>query len=99
MVSYHTVLKRADRPAFCRAQRCKASRSRAVPVDRILAPDAIGAAMLVADSYGVDRTPVIAKLDRPALVIASSASPALAELKTMAERFNSLLREFLKGLE
>lgn len=50
-------------------------------------PTAIGVAMLVADLYGVDRRPAIPKFDKPTLVIASSASPELAEQQAMAAAF------------
>jgi microsomal epoxide hydrolase len=43
-----------------------------------------GAAMLIADIFGADRTTALAKLDKPALVIAAAASPLLALQKQMA---------------
>jgi microsomal epoxide hydrolase len=50
-------------------------------------PTAIGVAMLVADLYGEDLTPAIPKFDKPTLVIASSASPELAQQRAMAAAF------------
>lgn len=52
--------------------------------DVLKTPNAIASATLVADLFSVDRTPAIAKLDRPALVIASAASPELAAMQEMA---------------
>lgn len=40
--------------------------------------------MLVADIFGVDRRPVLAKLNKPTLVLASSVSPLLDMQKEMA---------------
>ena len=53
-------------------------------VDRAIAtamktPPSIGIAMLVADMFGIDRTPALAKIDCPVLIIASSSSEELAE--------------------
>jgi non-heme chloroperoxidase len=47
-------------------------------------PTDTGIAMLVSDIFGVDRRPPLAKLNKPALVIASSASPLLDVQKQMA---------------
>ena len=47
-------------------------------------PTAIGEAMLVADLFGIDRTPALAKFDRPTLVIASASSAELEAQKVMA---------------
>jgi pimeloyl-ACP methyl ester carboxylesterase len=47
-------------------------------------PTDTGIAMLVSDIFGVDRRPPLAKLNKPALVIASSASPLLDVQKEMA---------------
>ena len=47
-------------------------------------PTAIAAAMLVADLFGTDRSAAVAKIDRPALVIASPRSPDVAAQKGMA---------------
>lgn len=52
----------------------------------LVTPTALGSAMLVADFYGVDRTPAIAKFDRPTLVIASAASFELQEQRAMAAK-------------
>ena len=49
-------------------------------------PPALGAAMLVSDLLGPDRTDAIAKLDRPALVIAAGRSPELDAQRDMAAR-------------
>jgi microsomal epoxide hydrolase len=51
-------------------------------LDRLVAsqlqtPPAIAGGMWVADLWGVDRTPALAKLDCPTLVIASAYSPEL----------------------
>ena len=45
-----------------------------------------GVAMLIADIFGADRMSPLAKLDRPALVIAASSSPLLAQQKDMAAK-------------
>lgn len=47
-------------------------------------PTDTGIAMLVSDIFGVDRRPALAKLNKPALLIASSASPLLDVQKEMA---------------
>ena len=47
-------------------------------------PPAVGAAMLTADIFGADRRPALAKIDRPALVIAAGESPLLDAQKDMA---------------
>ncbi len=47
-------------------------------------PTDTGIAMLVADIFGADRRPALAKLDKPTLVIASSESPLLGVQKEMA---------------
>ncbi len=47
-------------------------------------PTDIGIAMLVADVFGADRRPALAKLDKPTLVIASADSPLLDVQKEMA---------------
>ena len=47
-------------------------------------PTDTGIAMLVSDIFGVDRRPPLAKLSKPALVIASSSSPLLDVQKEMA---------------
>lgn len=59
---------------------------RAIVDEAMRTPPAIGAAMLVSDLLGPDRTGAIARLDRPALVIAAGRSPELAAQKAMAER-------------
>jgi hypothetical protein len=46
-------------------------------------PTAIGAAMLVSDLYGIDRTAALVKFDRPTLIIASADSPELEAQKAM----------------
>jgi non-heme chloroperoxidase len=40
-------------------------------------PPAIAVSMLIADFFGVDRRPALAKIDKPTLFIASAASPEL----------------------
>jgi len=45
-----------------------------------------GVAMLIADIFGADRMSALAKLDKPALVIAASSSPLLAQQKDMAAK-------------
>ena len=47
-------------------------------------PSDIDAAMLTADIFGADRRPALAKIDRPALVIAAGESPLLDAQKDMA---------------
>jgi microsomal epoxide hydrolase len=45
-----------------------------------------GVVMLIADIFGADRMPALAKLDKPALVIAASSSPLLVRQKEMAAK-------------
>ena len=59
---------------------------KAIVDEAMRTPTAIGAAMLVSDLLGPDRTGAIAKLDRPTLVIAAGRSPELTAQKAMAER-------------
>jgi non-heme chloroperoxidase len=47
-------------------------------------PTAIGIAMLTADIFGADRRPALARLNKPALAIASAQSPLLEVQKEMA---------------
>lgn len=54
-----------------------------------LTPPAIGVAQLVADMWGVDRTPTLARFDRPTLVIAAPDSSELRAQKDMAARLPS----------
>jgi pimeloyl-ACP methyl ester carboxylesterase len=59
-------------------------------VDRAIAtamktPPSIGIAMLVADMFGVDRTPALRKVDCPALVIAATKSEELAAQRAEAK--------------
>jgi microsomal epoxide hydrolase len=59
-------------------------------VDRAIAtamktPPSIGVAMLVADMFGIDRTPALAKITCPVLIIASSDSDELAEQRAGAK--------------
>lgn len=49
-------------------------------------PSAIGAAMLVADLFGTDRSGAIDKIDRPTMVVASPRSAELDEQRAMASR-------------
>jgi len=50
-------------------------------------PTAIGEAMLVSDMFGRDRSGSLCKFDRPTLVVASSTSAQLDDLKVMATKF------------
>jgi non-heme chloroperoxidase len=52
-------------------------------------PPDIGIAMLVMDIFGADRRPPLAALDKPALVIASAASPLLDVQQAMASSIPS----------
>ena len=63
-----------------------AATARKLAADLLKTPNAIASATLVADLFGVDRTPAIARLDRPVLVIASAASPELAAMREMARQ-------------
>jgi microsomal epoxide hydrolase len=59
-------------------------------VDRAIAtamktPPSIGIAMIVADMFGIDRTPALAKIECPVLIIASSKSEELAEQRAEAK--------------
>ena len=59
-------------------------------VDRVIAtamktPPSTGIAMLVADMFGVDRTPVLAKIDCPVLIIAAAKSEELAAQRAEAK--------------
>jgi microsomal epoxide hydrolase len=56
----------------------------ALVADALKTPTAIGEAMLVADLFGIDRSPALAKFDRPTLVIASASSQELDAQKAMA---------------
>jgi non-heme chloroperoxidase len=47
-------------------------------------PTNTGVAMLIADIFGTDRRPALAKLNKPALVIASASSPLLDAQNEMA---------------
>jgi non-heme chloroperoxidase len=49
-------------------------------------PTAIRAAMLVADLFGTDRSAAIARIDTPALIVASPGSPELAAQRDMARK-------------
>ncbi len=74
----------------------------AAEMDRIVAastqtPPAIGTAMLVADEFGVDRTPTLAKFDRPTLVIAAATSDELDAQKAMAARMPQGRIEIVAG--
>jgi microsomal epoxide hydrolase len=58
-------------------------------IDRAVAtamktPPSIGIAMLVADMFGIDRTPALNKVDCPVLVIAATKSEELASLRADA---------------
>lgn len=62
-----------------------AERSRYIALSRKTPAD-LGLAMLVTDLLTVDRTPVLAKIDRPLLVLASAASPELDAQRAIAAR-------------
>lgn len=47
-------------------------------------PPSIGIAMLVADMFGIDRTPALAKIDCPLLIIAAGSSGELAQQQAEA---------------
>ncbi len=47
-------------------------------------PPSIGIAMLVADMFGIDRTPALAKIDCPLLIIAAASSGELAQQQAEA---------------
>ena len=47
-------------------------------------PTNTGIAMLISDIFGADRRPALAKLDKPALIVASGSSPLLDVQKEMA---------------
>lgn len=49
-------------------------------------PTSEGIAMLVADMLGADRTPALAKFDKPTLIIASANSSELADQKAEVQR-------------
>ena len=60
-------------------------------IDKLVAtgmktPPDIGIAMLVADMFGVDRTPTLAKIDCPTLIIASAKSDELVRQQEMARQ-------------
>jgi microsomal epoxide hydrolase len=54
--------------------------------DSLKTPTDTGVAMLVADLFGSDRRPSLAKFNRPTLVIAGVDSPVLAAQREMAKR-------------
>jgi microsomal epoxide hydrolase len=59
-------------------------------VDRLIAtamrtPPSIGIAMLVADMFGIDRTPALTKIDCPVLIIAATKSEELAAQRAEAK--------------
>jgi microsomal epoxide hydrolase len=58
----------------------------ALVAEALKTPTAIGEAMLIADLFGVDRTPALARFDQPTLVIASSSSQELDAQKAMASK-------------
>jgi microsomal epoxide hydrolase len=49
-------------------------------------PPDIGVAMLIADMFGVDRTPALKKIDCSTLIIASAKSDELARQQTTANQ-------------
>jgi microsomal epoxide hydrolase len=58
----------------------------AITDEAMKTPPAIAAAMLVSDLLGPDRTGAVAKLDKPALVIAAGTSPELEVQRSMAAK-------------
>lgn len=54
--------------------------------DLLKTPTSIGQSMLLADLFGVDRTPALVKLDKPTLVIAAASSPEFDAQKAMAAK-------------
>jgi microsomal epoxide hydrolase len=60
-------------------------------------PAAIGAAMLVSDLLGPDRTGALARLDKPALVIAAGRSPELEAQRAMAGKLAKGRFEVVEG--
>jgi pimeloyl-ACP methyl ester carboxylesterase len=55
-------------------------------VDAMQTPTAIGEAMLVSDLFGADRSPTLAKFDRPTLVVAASDSDELEAQEAMVAK-------------
>jgi non-heme chloroperoxidase len=60
-------------------------------------PTNTGIAMLISDIFGADRRPALAKLDKPALVIASARSPLLDVQKEMAASTSGAKLEVVDG--
>jgi len=60
-------------------------------------PTDTGVAMLVTDIFGADRRPSLAKLNKPALVIASSVSPSLDVQREMAAAIRSSKLVIVEG--
>jgi pimeloyl-ACP methyl ester carboxylesterase len=63
----------------------------AAELDRLIAtgmktPASIGIAQLVADMFGVNRMPMVAKVQCPTLIIAASKSPELSRQKAIADK-------------
>jgi len=69
----------------------------ALVTDALKTPTAIGEAMLIADLFGVNRSPTLAKFDRPTLVIASGSSQELDAEKAMASSLPQGRIEIMEG--
>jgi pimeloyl-ACP methyl ester carboxylesterase len=62
-------------------------------IDRLVSigmktPPDVGVAMLIADMFGVNRTPVVKKIDCPTLIIASAKSDELPRQQTIANQIS-----------
>ncbi len=62
-------------------------------------PPSIGIAQLVADMFGVNRMPMVAKVQCPTLLIASSKSPELNRQKAIAEKITDAHLEKIDDAE
>lgn len=60
-------------------------------------PTETGIAMIVSDIFGVDRRPVLTKLKKPTLLIASSESPLIDDEKAMAASIPGAQSVFIEG--
>lgn len=69
----------------------------ALVADGMKTPPSIGAATLLADLFGADRTAAIAKLDRPVLIVTSTRAQDLDAQKAMAARIPGARQEIVDG--
>jgi pimeloyl-ACP methyl ester carboxylesterase len=69
----------------------------ALVAEALKTPTAIGEAMLIADLFGVDRTPALARFNRPTLVIASSSSQEFDAQKAMASKLPTARIEIMEN--